>query len=201
MWLRCGGGRTVSSEDSALDRILRSLNNPIRRRILRALRDQPGSASSLAQEFEMELSRVSYHLNHVLAEDCNAVDLIKMVPRRGSVEKVYLLNRRLWSDFSGVCQSEPVSGSLPRLTLGECLLAAVAALDGDAFAELDGSAWEWFLAEVDMKAWKTILAARKEFKEQLEAAIKESRERGQGKPQKTHTVIVGPAAFPATGLS
>lgn len=107
----------------------------------------------------MGLSSVSYHLNRVLAEDCNAVDLIKMIPRRGSVEKIYVPNKRLWSDFG------------------------------------------WSLIVVDENGWEEIREARDKFTEQLEAAVKASRKRGQEKPRKTHAVIVGPAAFPAADSS
>lgn len=89
----------MSEEDSKLDRILRALNHPLRRRILRTLADRPGSASSLAEEFGVELSVVSYHLNRVLAKDCDAIDLVEMIPKRGSMEKIYHLNADLWSDW------------------------------------------------------------------------------------------------------
>lgn len=186
----------MSSNDSPLDRILRSLSHPVRRRILRSLADHPGSASSLAAEFEMQLSPVSYHLNRVLADDCNVVDLIELIPRRGSVEKLYALNRKVW-------ESSPSSGgpkqedTLRALTAGECFLEAVEALDADTFAKLKGSAWEWFRVAVDTKGWIEIQKAREEFKKQLEAAVKESEGRGTGRRRKTHGIVVGTAAFPA----
>ncbi|MGN6257374.1 MAG: ArsR/SmtB family transcription factor [Solirubrobacterales bacterium] len=187
----------MSGVESNLDRILKALGHPIRRRILRSLVEKPGSASSLAREFGLELSAVSYHLNRILAEDCNAVDLIEMIPRRGSVEKVYRLNAKLWSDLQAVAEAERAKGGgLRRLTLGECFLGAVEAMDGDAFIELEGSAWEWFAVTVDTKAWKAIAKARREFNKCVEKAVEESRKRSQGR-SKTHDVVVGVAAFPA----
>ncbi len=89
----------MSEESSRLDRILRALNHPLRRRILRALAERPGSASTLAEEFDAELSNVSYHLNRVLAGSCEAIELVETIPRRGSLEKIYRLSDDLWSDW------------------------------------------------------------------------------------------------------
>jgi DNA-binding transcriptional ArsR family regulator len=188
----------VSEEATRLDRILRALGHPIRRRILRALADQPGSASSMAREFGLELPVVSYHLNRVLAGECDAVSLIETIPRRGSIEKIYRLNAELWTDSATVAA---VSGnprrSLRMLSPGECFLEAVEAMGADTFAELDGSAWEWFPVAVDSRAWKAIQAAKKEFNQRVEAAVEEGRERKKRKRGETYDVVVGVAAFPA----
>jgi DNA-binding transcriptional ArsR family regulator len=89
----------MSEEAAKIDRILRALGHPLRRRILRRLADGAGSASSMAAEFDLELTNVSYHLNRVLAGGCEAVELVETVPRRGSIEKVYRLNEDLWTDW------------------------------------------------------------------------------------------------------
>jgi DNA-binding transcriptional ArsR family regulator len=195
--LRYTGGRAVSEQEGKLDLLLKSLNHPLRRRILRALAEKPGSASVLARAFKMELSVISYHLNRVLWEGCDAVELVEMIPRRGSVEKVYRLNPKVWGDLPGATTLEAERSELRRLTLGECFLEALEVLDGDALAQLEGSAWEWFPVTVDSKAWKAICEARQEFNERVGAAVKESQERGEGRRGKTHEVIVGAAAFPA----
>jgi DNA-binding transcriptional ArsR family regulator len=188
----------VSSKESKLDLLLKSLNHPLRRRILRALAEKPGSASILARAFKMELSVISYHLNRVLWEGCDAVELVEMIPRRGSVEKVYRLNPKVWGDLPESASQEE-SRELRRLTLGECFLEGVEVMDGDALTQLEGSAWEWFAVTVDSKAWKAIGAARREFNKRVAEAVRESQERGQGKRGKTYDVIVGVAAFPKAG--
>jgi len=81
---------------AALDRVLRALNHPVRRRILRELGRKPASASSLAQSFEAETGLVSYHLNQVLAQECGVVELVDTVARRGALEKIYALNPEIW---------------------------------------------------------------------------------------------------------
>ncbi|HKF82157.1 MAG TPA: helix-turn-helix domain-containing protein [Solirubrobacterales bacterium] len=87
------GGRAEERkrEEAPLDRILRVLNHPVRRRILRELADGPGSATTLSRQLGEELGLVSYHLNQVLAKDCRIVELVDSVARRGAIEKIYQL--------------------------------------------------------------------------------------------------------------
>jgi DNA-binding transcriptional ArsR family regulator len=187
----------VSEETTRLDRILRALNHPIRRWILRTLADHPGSASSLAREIGLELGVVSYHLNRVLAADCDAVELVDSIHRRGSIEKVYRLNGDLWTDLSAVAKTRREARQA--LSPGECFLEAVEAMDADTFARLEGSAWEWFPLAVDAKAWDEIQAARKAFNDRIEAVVEASRDREQRKGGAVLDVVVGVAAFPAAG--
>lgn len=89
-----------------LDRILRALNHPIRRQILTQLSQGPASASVLAKHFDEELGIVSYHLNQVLARDCEVVELVDAVPKRGALEKIYGLDRKVWSHLSARSELE-----------------------------------------------------------------------------------------------
>jgi DNA-binding transcriptional ArsR family regulator len=189
----------LKGDYATLDRILRALGHPIRRRILRALLDAPGSASSLARDFGLDLSAVSYHLNRVLAKECEAVELVETIPKRGSLEKIYRLKAGLWTDFpTAPRRRKGDSRALEALSPSECFLEAAEALDGEVFGRLNGSAWEWFPVAVDDKAWKAIGAARKDFNRRVEAAVAESKGRDRGRRIKVHDVIVGAAAFPTT---
>lgn len=67
----------------------------------------------------------------------------------------------------------------------------------NAFAELEGSAWDWYSLQVDAEAWRKICEARTEFNKRVEGAVRKSRNRGEGKKRGTHDVVVGVAAFPA----
>lgn len=79
----------MTEKRGALDRILSAFTHPVRRQILRELVKGPASASALSRALKMDLGVVSYHLNRVLAKQCEVVELIDTVPRRGSVEKIY----------------------------------------------------------------------------------------------------------------
>lgn len=79
-----------------LDRVLRAINHPLRRRILRELAERPGSASALAVAFGEDVSLVSYHLTQVLARECQVVQLIDTVARGGTLEKIYGFDPEIW---------------------------------------------------------------------------------------------------------
>jgi DNA-binding transcriptional ArsR family regulator len=188
------GGSRKQSSDAPLDRVLRALNHPLRRRILRALVDGTGSASTLSKEFKVPLGAVSYHLNQVLARECGIVELVETVPRRGALEKIYRLK------FQALTEGDPIHGGeaqegLRMMSLEECFIVAVAAMDADALETLSGSAWEWFLTQVDSKGWSEICDASDAFNKRTRAAVESSRERAS--EDEAHDVVVGVAAFPA----
>lgn len=192
------GGSGKNRSDAPLDRVLRALNHPVRRRILRALVDGSGSASVIAKKLHLDLGIVSYHLNQVLAKECEIVELIEAVPRRGAIEKFYRLR------FQALTEGDPVqegdAGDAPRrMSLEECFIVAVAAMDADAFETLEGSAWEWFLGRVDSKGWNTIREASADFNSRARAAVDASRAPA-GDPD-SHDIVVGVAAFPAVSPS
>lgn len=178
----------------SLDRVLRALNHPVRRRILRALAQEDAggaSASSLAREFKMRLGIVSYHLNQVLANDCEVVELVAMVPRRGAMEKFYKLKRgALTSLFSG----PGAEGPLRSLSLEECLLAAVEAIDASASGGQQGGAWEWFSVELDADGWREVQAAQSDFNGRLVRAVENSRSRAG--EEANMAAVVGAVALP-----
>ena len=185
-------GQEALPHSAPLDRVLRALNHPVRRRILRALVDGTGSATTISQKIEMELSIVSYHLSQVLAKECDIVELVDTVPRRGAIEKFYRLK---FHALSGADPGEE-GGEQPsrRMSFEECFIVAVSAMDADAFVALDGSSWDWSLAQVDALAWQEIRAAGEEFNARISEAAEASRRRAA---EDARSVVVGVAAFPA----
>lgn len=188
---RNGSGPGTLPGSAPLDRVLRALNHPIRRRILRALVDGAGSATTIAQKTGMELSMVSYHLSQVLAKECDIVELVDTVPRRGAVEKFYRLK---FHALSGADPGEEDGEPSRRMSFEECFIVAVSAMDADAFAALEGSCWDWSLAQVDATAWEEIREAGEEFNARLQKTVEASRRRAA---EETRSVVVGVAAFPA----
>lgn len=188
------GGEDKRRPDAPLDRVLRALNHPVRRRILRALVDGSGSASTLSKKLKMNLGLVSYHLNQVLAKECGVVELVDSVPRRGAIEKFYRLRFQTLTDGDPVQDRDAADGTR-RMSLEECFIVAVAAMDANALEALEGSVWDWFLAQVDAEGWAEICAARDDFDMRARAAVESSLARADGGG--THDVVVGVAAFPA----
>jgi DNA-binding transcriptional ArsR family regulator len=154
--------------DTALDRMLHALNHPVRRRALRLLSYQDGSASTLSKAMGIELGIVSYHLNQVLGKECEIVELVDTVPRRGALEKFY----RLRADaLSGVAAD---SG---------------AAEDGWEWflALVDDAAWE------EIRRAREEFDAR--VRTAVEGSRARGQERGEA--GEVQTVVVGVAAFSA----
>jgi DNA-binding transcriptional ArsR family regulator len=191
-----GKGSSGRRGDSPLDRVLHALGHPVRRQILRSLVRRDGSASSISKELELDLSVVSYHLNQVLAKECGLVEMVAAIERRGALEKRYAL--RFESPDGEPFRRPDADEGMRPMSLEECFVVAVAAMDEAPFGDLPGSDWRWSLARVDAKAWKEICAARKEFDRRVEAAVEASRERGPEKD--TRDVVVGAAGFPAEEL-
>lgn len=88
--------------------MLRALNHPIRRRILGELGDRPASAREVACALGEQVSLVAYHLNQILAQECEVVTLVETVARQGTLEKFYALNPAFWGPSTS---SEMVAGS------------------------------------------------------------------------------------------
>ena len=192
-----GNGAGSRRGDSPLDRVLHALGHPVRRQILRSLVRRDGSASSISKELELDLSVVSYHLNQVLSKECGLVEMVAAVERRGALEKRYALRFESPDGGEPFRRAEADEGMRP-MSLEECFIVAVAAMEEAPFGDLPESDWKWSLARVDAKAWKEICAARKEFDRRVEAAVESSRERGPEKD--TRDVVVGAAGFPAEEL-
>jgi len=186
-----GSGRRRSK--APLDRVLRALNHPVRRRILRALVDENASANGLSKKLKESLGTVSYHLNQVLAKECDVVELVESVPRRGAIEKFYRL--RFQALTEGDSAQEAAEDGSRAMSFEECFIVAVAAMDANAFETLDGSAWDWFLAQVDSEGWGEISEARVDFNKRTRAAADGSQTRSGGSGARD--VVVGVAVFPA----
>ena len=75
-------------------RLIRSLAHPLRHRILQALNLRVASPSELAEELELPLPNVAYHVK-VLAQN-DAIELVKTEPVRGALEHFYRATMRPW---------------------------------------------------------------------------------------------------------
>ncbi|HEX5988668.1 MAG TPA: winged helix-turn-helix domain-containing protein [Solirubrobacterales bacterium] len=192
-----GGGSAGRRGDSPLDRVLHALGHPVRRQILRSLVKRNGSASSISKELETDLSVVSYHLNQVLARECGVVEMVEAVERRGALEKIYTLRFEALGGGRPFPEVEPEEGIRP-MSVEECFIVAVSAMEEAPFGDLPGSTWQWSLAQVDAEAWRQICEAREEFERRTLAAVEASRARGP--EQEKRDVVVGAASFPAEEL-
>jgi DNA-binding transcriptional ArsR family regulator len=121
----------LNPSPNEFDRVLKALNHPVRRRILRELVDQPGSATTLSRAFRMDLGVVSYHLNQVLAKQCKVVELVDAVHKRGAVEKIYRLRVQAASRLPATVEPGSWQEVMWTMSLGESLLEAGQLTGGD----------------------------------------------------------------------
>jgi DNA-binding transcriptional ArsR family regulator len=147
------GAGSKDSPHNRLDRILHALNHPIRRQIIGALAEEAGSATTLSRRFKIELGVLSYHLNQVLAQECDLLELVEVVPKRGAVEKFY----RLKSDV------------FPTVEMADAGLK-----------ELADGACDWFSVKVDPDGRREIDQARAEFGERVATAVDRTHARSGG---------------------
>jgi DNA-binding transcriptional ArsR family regulator len=187
-----------SDELSALDRFLRAISHPTRRLILAALVEEVGSAKSLSVRFDMPLGDVSYHLNRVLARECDVVELVATIPRRGSMEKIYAIREGVavgLASWPGIPDS--VRKSAEGMSLREFLKVTESAIESGAIHALEGAALGWSPALVDWDCWLEIRDAVQHFNATVSAAVRKYGDRqpnGKLKDEAYH-VVIGSAAF------
>jgi DNA-binding transcriptional ArsR family regulator len=78
------------STEDALARVGRAFSHPLRIRIVLALAEQnESSPMELAERVKAPLGTVSYHVRYLA--DLGAIELRRMVPRRGALQHYYAL--------------------------------------------------------------------------------------------------------------
>lgn len=75
-------------------RLMRTLAHPLRHRILQALNLRVASPSELADDLDVPLPNIAYHVK-VLAQN-DAIELVKTEPVRGALEHFYRATMRPW---------------------------------------------------------------------------------------------------------
>jgi DNA-binding transcriptional ArsR family regulator len=180
-----------------IDRLLHALNHPIRRRILIALAQEHGSSKSLAKAFREHLGVVSYHLNKVLDQECEMVDLVERVKRRGAWEKVYSLRREsVLAVLGSPNLPDPVRQSLMGTSLKEFFVETIAAIEAGAIDSPEPDTLEWDPVKLDAQGWQDIREAAEQFKERVRKAVGDSRSRkSAGSKEAFRSAIIGVALF------
>lgn len=74
-------------QDITDPKLAKALAHPLRTRILAALEDRTSSPSELAEELDVPLGVLSYHVRRLTA--LGFLKLVRRVPRRGAVEHYY----------------------------------------------------------------------------------------------------------------
>lgn len=179
--------------------MLFALNHPVRRRIIRALLHESGSAKTLGNRLGLELSLVSYHLNRVLADRCGVVDLVDEIQRRGGREKLYVLKEDLFRVHLSLAtlpsEAQPLFAGY---SLKEFLALTLAAIQHGTASSSGEGTLEWSQLEVDAKGWKELQRAGSTFRASIRKAEARSRDRlkSGNSEQPLRQIVTGSAIFP-----
>lgn len=159
-------------------RLVKALAHPLRVSILSALENRTASPSELAEELDVPLPNLSYHIRMLVQLDL--LKLVKTRPRRGAIEHYYQAKGRVavsdkaWGQVPGLVKEAMVSAALR--TVGE-LVDAAAARGG---FEADDSHLTSQRIQVDEKGWKEISKKMRVFFDDVEKIQAESEKRRKG---------------------
>lgn len=135
-------------------RLVKALAHPLRVSILSALEHRTASPSQLAEELDVPLPNLSYHIRMLVQLDL--LKLVKTRPRRGAIEHYYqakgpvAVTDQAWAEVPGLVKEAVVSNTLQRV--GKQVEAA-AALGG---FEDNASVLAPSTLKLDQKAWKEL---------------------------------------------
>jgi DNA-binding transcriptional ArsR family regulator len=121
-------------QDITDPKLAKALAHPLRTRVLAALEGRTASPSQLAEELEVPLGVLSYHVRRLTA--LGFLKLVKRVPRRGAVEHYYTAVTRpritddAWAATPSIVKQATVSAALEQI--GAYVNAAAAAGGFDA---------------------------------------------------------------------
>jgi DNA-binding transcriptional ArsR family regulator len=158
-------------------RLVKALAHPLRVSILSALEHRVASPSELAEELEVPLPNLSYHIRMLVQLDM--LKLVKTRPRRGAIEHYYQAKGRIsvtdkaWGEVPTLVKEAMVSASLRQV--GE-LVDSAAARGGFDAAESHLSRQP---VKLDQKGWKELSKRMEElFKDvqQIQADAEKRRE-------------------------
>jgi DNA-binding transcriptional ArsR family regulator len=147
-------------------RLVKALAHPLRVSILSALENRTASPSELAEELDVPLPNLSYHIRMLVQ-----LDLLKLVrtrPRRGAIEHYYqakgrvAVSDRAWGQVPTLVKEAMVSASLR--TVGELVNAAA---DRGGFDAPDSHLSSQRI-QVDAEGWKELSKKMRAFFDDVE---------------------------------
>src|SRR3954463_7937679 len=96
--------------------LVRGLAHPLRARMLSILLEREASPKELADEFEIPLANVAYHIQ--VLRKLKLIRLVRKTPRRGAVEHHYRADKaahignEVWGDIPGLVKEGLVAAGL-----------------------------------------------------------------------------------------
>jgi DNA-binding transcriptional ArsR family regulator len=156
-----------SSRETAFDtQLIKALSHPVRARALAILSERVASPKEIADELEIPLGNVSYHVNTLREFGC--IELVEEVPRRGATEHFYrgvarsFLNDENWSKL------DPTSkGGISVSGLKAINKHARRALEAGTFDSRDDRHLSYLCMSLDQEGWREMSSLLAEALERL----------------------------------
>ncbi len=178
--------------------LIKALGHPLRVKILSVLNERTISPSDLAEELDVSLSDVSYHVRELLRFE--QIELVKTRPRRGAVEHYYRGVRRAMIPTDAWSQLPPaVQQAIAGQTFEMIMNDATEALAADAYNKRPDSHISWTPMVLDEVGWTELMVALDEALDRvLEVQAQASGRLADSKSEPTVSVTVGLAGFEST---
>lgn len=163
--------------------LAKALAHPIRTRVLAALDNRVASPSELAEELDIPIGVISYHVRRL--QSLKFLKLVKRVPRRGAVEHYYTtvagpqMSNKTWSTAPTVVKHAAVTS-----TLEDIGAQAIAAVNAGGF-DYDEAHISRTPMIVDEKGWKEVARELDALIPRLEKIEAQSRKRLLGSDHQT----------------
>jgi DNA-binding transcriptional ArsR family regulator len=190
--------RPVRTETIVDQNLIKALGHPLRVRILAVLNERTISPSDLAEELDVSLSDVSYHVRELLRFE--QIELVKTRPRRGAVEHYYRGVRRAmiptdaWSQLPPAVQ-QAIAGHTFELIMSD----AAKALAADAYTRRPDSHISWTPLTLDEQGWTELMSVLDVALDQvLEVQAQASGRLAESGASPTVSTTVGIAGFEST---
>jgi DNA-binding transcriptional ArsR family regulator len=132
--------------------LVRGLAHPLRARMLSVLLEREASPKELADEFDVPLANVAYHMQ--VLRKLELIRLVRKTPRRGAVEHHYRADRAphisnaVWGEAAGVVKQTMVAAALEQVGRDVGGAAATGGFERDdvhlsrSHLVLDQQAWD-----------------------------------------------------------
>jgi DNA-binding transcriptional ArsR family regulator len=138
--------------------VIKALAHPVRVLALAILNERVASPNAIAQEIGEGVGHVSYHIK--VLKECECIEMVDTVPRRGAVEHYYRATARAFlDDESWRRLPASVRPSLTATLLQDIFDDAGAALSAGTFDAREDRHLAWTPMIVDAEGWDEITAA------------------------------------------
>jgi DNA-binding transcriptional ArsR family regulator len=169
-------------------RVVKALAHPIRVAALALLEERILSPKQIADELELPLPLVSYHIRQL--EQLNLIELASTTPRRGAVQHFYRAKEHptmadlAWADVPMIVKRELVSA-----VLRQANSAMAAAASEGGFDREDAHASRTPLA-LDERGWRELSRLLVKTQERIERIRQEAEQRVAGNTETTRATVV-----------